>query len=114
MGSRAGGQAETSVAAEGGGVTRPTEAQLVEMEQRARAMARDVLSLVRFIRQRMDTSDAGRLGGLARGKKLKPEEIAAIGKKGGDARAAKLSPARRRKIAKKANAARWLKSKKIA
>jgi hypothetical protein len=56
---------------------------------------------------RMDTSDAGRLGGLARGKKLKPEQIAAIGKMGGDARAAKLSPAKRRKIAKKANAARW-------
>jgi hypothetical protein len=53
----------------------------------------------------------GRLGGLARAKKLTPEQIAATaskaGQAGGAARAASLTAEERRAIAQRAAAQRW-------
>jgi dihydrodipicolinate synthase/N-acetylneuraminate lyase len=48
----------------------------------------------------------GRLGGMARAKRLSDSEIAKIASKGGRARAAKLTAAERKRIARLAVAAR--------
>jgi general stress protein YciG len=58
----------------------------------------------------MNTSEAGRKGGLARADRWKgTAKAAAISRKGGKARAKKLDPARRREIAKAGGEAMWAK-----
>ena len=57
----------------------------------------------------------GRLGGIARAKRLSQEEQSAIGRKaglvGGRARAEKLTAKQRKEIARNAAAARWGKAR---
>jgi hypothetical protein len=60
-----GSQAETSVAAEGGGMTRPTEAQLVEMEQRGRWLL-DSVGLQRMELERQEMARGGSRRGPTR------------------------------------------------
>ena len=58
MGCCSSGQAETSVAAEAGGMTRPTEYDLVRMEQRARWLL-DGVDIQRRELDRQETAKGG-------------------------------------------------------
>jgi hypothetical protein len=59
-GARESGQAETSAAVEGGGMTHPTETQLVEMEQRAFWLLAGIEIQRTELDRREDAADCGK------------------------------------------------------